>query len=312
MKLFIRFFSLGLNSDQTNLLQREILYTNIIAVLLMLTTALFYIAVKIDFPEVTYSMTLKGMLVGEICFCIPLLLNYFNRTTLSRIFICYLPIVYIWTLTIISFQHVSMIEDTRYDSLKILLLSVSLIPYLLFDLENKKLFILCIIPSFISVVGFEYILYQFEISHEFKGNLNNDYALMGIRSLIAYMLISISCISFHLVIYRQYLRNLKLQNLLMEQYDLIQEQNTILENHNIELSNHVIEKTSDLQFRNEQLQKFSYFNAHETRASLTKILGLIQVCKHEQNPDYNLYIDKILIETNKLERITRKLSEELE
>src|SRR6185369_14797461 len=100
------------------------------------------------FDNLVISMSIP-LLEGSLIFLLPILLNHFGFTNISRILLCWIPNVF---QLYASHQGLKGIpESTNYVGLRFLLLGFSAIPFLIFDLKNKMLLIIGILGPLLAI-----------------------------------------------------------------------------------------------------------------------------------------------------------------
>jgi len=205
-----------------------------------------------------------------------------------------------------------VIEQANYDSLRIYLLALSFIPYLLLDSKKPLLLIAGILPTLVSLVFFEWALSQFGVGINQRGIPTDESALVGMRTIVAYGVMSISCFIFQSIIThndslnKQILSELKLKSAQVEiqNEELVQSQERLNEI-NQHLEDLVIKKT-------EKILKYAHANAHHVRGPVARLLGLIQLSKLETDLDYRWFFEKVEFSAKEIDEIIIGISKELD
>jgi PAS domain S-box-containing protein len=177
-------------------LKRSIVFSNYIALILSSAGLLLFVLVpqNHNFGGFTESMIAVGI------FCVPILLNRFSFTYISRLYLCWVPPLLI-TWAMVNAMKVSVIVPTSsYAGLRTYLVAASCIPYLLMDRRDIGTFILGILPTFLFLLFNDYILNKAGVGYAAKGTPDVGYVFMQARSLIAYVVIGGSCLSLRLVV----------------------------------------------------------------------------------------------------------------
>jgi hypothetical protein len=239
-----------LNSHQV---RRGVMLSNIISMLYGIAIVLIF-AFRQFYAQIPNGFTVPFMVLGLIIFLLPILLNKLGLINLSRLFVCMVPIGYVWLvfLTIMSRSH--FLESSMYDSLRIFLLAFSFTPYLLFEQSEKRYMILAILPSLLSILLFEKIFSFVDLSYFQHSVASIDYELMQMRTIVAYLILNGACYTFQSIIYSsdKYSRNV-LKQLKEKSDDIVakNEELTINEEKlfelNLNLEGLVREKTVNLQ-----------------------------------------------------------------
>lgn len=294
--------------------KRAMILSNYIAIILCAGLCLLMVNRLIFFDEHLYNIFAMGL----ILFVLPILLNKFAYTTISRLLLCYAPIVLIWYSFIMRMREMTTIDQSTYDGLRIFLLCVCFIPYLLFDKSRVWVLIVGIFPTLISILCFGFILRSVGLLEEPVGSITDDYQLMPIRTFVAYVVISISCFSFQTIIGENDKFNRRLLSELKNRTEEIEAQNEMLTQSQLrmhEMNQHleslVDEKTQNIKRQNEILMSYAYTNAHHVRGPVARVLGLITLSKLDTDLSYPWLFEKIEQETNEIDRIIKRISEDL-
>jgi signal transduction histidine kinase len=150
------------------------------------------------------------------------------------------------------------------------------------------------------------------------GTITDDYQLMPMRTFVAYVVISISCFSFQTIIGENDKFNRRLLSELKNRTEEIETQNEMLTESQLrmhEMNQHleslVDEKTQNIKRQNEILMSYAYANAHHVRGPVARVLGLITLSKLDTDLSYPWLFEKIEQETNEIDRIIKRISEDL-
>ena len=127
----------GLNTTDEYQEKRAILLSNYISLVLCGCLLLLFVIRRFVFGHISGGINLEFLSVGIVLFVAPILLNRLERTTASRLLLCYAPVFFIWYVFILQLTDMPRVEQAAYDSMRIYLLAVSSIPYLLLN-EKKK------------------------------------------------------------------------------------------------------------------------------------------------------------------------------
>lgn len=100
--------------------------------------------------------------------------------------------------------------------------------------------------------------------------------------------------------------------LLLELTKELDQKNQTLNTLNASLENKVAERTAKLSLQNERIKSLAYTNAHEIRAYIARIIGLLNLSKQNIPQEEKVFCEtKISENISDLEKITQKLSKEL-
>jgi signal transduction histidine kinase len=191
-----------------------------------------------------------------------------------------------------------------YDGARLYLIVIGMLPYLLLDRKQIWLLSLAIVPSFLSILLFDEIMSLAGVGYKQLGLVDSDYPAMWLRSLISYMACSSISFVFSSVVSTNDTINRKLIDKLSEKGKELSELNQNLEK--------IVEmKTQILRKQNEALSNYAFANSHELRGPVARILGLINVSKFDKELTFQWYVDKIEIEINEVDRLTKETSSRL-
>ena len=303
----------GVTSKDHSLRARGIILSNYISLILGGSiTLIFFIR------WIMNGLLVPSLITGFLIFLVPIGLNRLSWTTLSRLYLCYVPVIFLWYIFISNLRMVSSIEASIYDGLRMFLLSVSFIPYLLFEKDRLLILFAGILPTFVSVFFFEYLLNWTGVSSHQLGLMSHDYTLMQTRSIITYLIVSASCYAFLYVIAQNDKLNQQLmadvknksEEIEMQNEELVQSQEKLSEL-NLHLEELVAKKTRNIALQNEKLTHYAHSNAHHVRGPIARLLGLIQLSRLEKDLDYHWYFEKMEHESQEMDKITKLIAKEL-
>jgi len=304
----------GLSKNDLYQKRRGILLANYIALILCTAIILLYMIRFLYFHSITLKVTVTYF-TGFTLIFFTIILSRLRLTTLSRLYLCLLPIAYIWYTFLMGMVKMQKIDTTIYDSLRIFLLALSCIPYLIFDKVQFRSLLVGILPSLISIVFLESLLSLAGVDHASRGIPENDYEHIQMRTIISYLIISSCCIAFQTIISRNDELN---QRLLMElkeksyeiavQNEELRQSEENLNKINIHLETLVEERSRKILEQNEMMLKYAYTNAHHVRGSVARVLGLIQVSRLNTDLDFPWLFEKIEEETKAIDTILKRIA----
>ena len=271
------------------------------------------------FSEVGNPPQIKFLFVGLMLFLTPLMLSKFYFTTASRLFLSYGTVAFLWLSFLVRMRaEVEPIPTSVYDTLRIYLLAVSIIPYLLFDRVKLYYLILAVLPAFFSLLLFDNLMDWAGVGNKLQGAFADDYKVMQLRSMIAYILVSGACYAFQTVIIRNDELN---QNLILElkekteeietqNEELIQSREKLNET-NQYLEAEVIKKTESIRKQNQTIINYAFANAHHVRGPLARILGIFQILKIDKNLDHAWAFKQLEEETRQIDEVVKQIGKDL-
>lgn len=193
--LLKRVTELGIREEFTIQQKRSVILSNFLALIFALSSFLLLL--------VPQNFNLGGIIESGIIILIsitPLALNYLGFTKISRPYLCWVPVCLIMFWMIGAMQEARQVEVVTYDGLRIYLLALSCVPYLLFESNERWLFITSVLPSLICIFFFDSILNLAGVGYSIKGVEVSGYHFSQMRLIIAYFIINGSCFSLKLII----------------------------------------------------------------------------------------------------------------
>jgi signal transduction histidine kinase len=196
---------------------------------------------------------------------------------------------------------------------------MSIIPYLIFEKQKFRTLIFCCIPAFVSFTFLDVFMQAVGMRNPQLDIPGNDYQLMQIRGPIAYAIINGGCFIFQAVIAQgdefnqRILGEVNLQaSQIKEQYEKLVQSQQELNEMNLNLERLVEERTRDIRIQNHKLRGYAFSNAHHVRGPVARVLGLIQLSKMQLDIDRSWVFEKVESETLEIDRITRRITAELD
>lgn len=319
MKTFHHIVYAGLSPHSNDLHEkRSIVLVNCISLILLsvLILLLSYRVIVLD--NVTWDVFLHTFLKGFFVFSIPIALNGLRLFNMAKFLVCLIPLAFIWQVYIQGMRDMQHVETSMYDGMRLYLLILSPFPYLIFKRESMWSLVISSVPLLGSLVFFEQILGWAGVNHQQKGLGGEDYPLMYIRTLLAYLAISAVCLVFQTMVsqyeesIRRMVAELKCQKeeIIAQNEALVSSQDQLNAIHqNLEFL--VDQKTEAIQRQNETILKFTFANSHMVRASVARMQGLINLSRIDDAMNRPIYLEKVEEEVDLLDRVTRTITKEL-
>lgn len=99
---------------------------------------------------------------------------------------------------------------------------------------------------------------------------------------------------------------------IQEQSEELKVLNESLLDMNANLEEKVLERTQQIELKNRKLAEYSFANAHELRAPVARILGLIQLLGHAKPDESGMILDKLNHAASELDDATHSITARLE
>ena len=213
--------------------RRGVIFSNYIALVLCAANLLLFVIV----PQNRNMGGFQEAVIAIAIFSFPILLNRLSLINLSRLYLCWVPPLLITWRMISGMEQMEIVPISSYDGIRIYLLATSCIPYLLMERSRIPMFILGILPNLFLLIFCDALLDFAGVGFEFKGADDPRYMFTYSRSIIAYSIISGTCIALRYIVDRTDARN---QSLISE----LEQKNVIIQQH----------AESELNRLNQQLQ----------------------------------------------------------
>ncbi len=307
----------GLRKTDVYHTKRGILLSNYIALIFCGSVLILFLLRVLVLHNATLA-TFLYFTAGIALMLVTLLLNHFRYIRTSRVYICFMPVLFLWFVALIGFKSLPSRNPSDYDSILIYFLAMNCIPYLLLDRRQLPVFILGLLPVFISIFFFNSILEWAGASPASQGLNPQDFKFLQVRVITSYFFISACCAVFQEIILRNDQFNRRLVVELREKSNEIEAQNEellqgqeALNDLNQHLERMVEERTMKIRSQNEILTKYAYTNAHHVRGPLARLLGLIQLSRMDTNLDYKWLFEHIETEAIQIDQVIKRISTEL-
>jgi sensor histidine kinase YesM len=199
--------------------QRNIVLSNYVA-LVFFSIYVLSIIIRRTIFDMAIDWTVGATLV---VFLIPIAINHFGLVRFSRIYLSWIPTIWV----VLGFSaNIKVTMETAgalYDGLRIYFLGFACIPFLLISPKNKlELAVALIVPT-IMIIFCDPVLNFFNLGYSFTA-LENFYTINNMRSTISFLLISGSCFSLKWLVESSEEKNEKLIKTLAEKNEIIQQQ----------------------------------------------------------------------------------------
>ena len=293
---------LGTSSEDMPLHQQYIRITN--------TINLIYIfGLSLPLIVATLLLTTDGInsygryFVLIACSVFSLFLNKIHQSRCAKIVTSITPFfaVMVFPIFINHFIHAGMFLWIPYA-----IMTLGTVPFFIFSYEKEKVLMLGVIALYvIFILTFDELMIAYfdQLSDlDFIKKYHTYYTLGKIGITV---LLYSAFFTFKLMYHKS-------RMLLLELTKELDQKNQTLNILNVSLENKVAERTSKLSLQNERIKSLAYTNAHEIRAYIARIIGLLNLSKQNVSQEEKEYCEtKIAENISDLDKITQKLSKEL-
>jgi signal transduction histidine kinase len=324
--------------------RRFIQITNRSAVLLILITLVFMLAVIVRFgwhPDITWPVTVVVFFTG---IAIPLL-NASGRPTLAKVLISVVPVFCALAFSLLNKAGKGYTPPSDYYAFRYILIGTALIPLLVFSTSQMRLMLICLAPSFLGLLLYEPIHHLFEVSYRDVGHEDIFYEMttvvsLGVYTVLLSVMYSLKSLSRHFEaalaasneglqqqnrLLSEYQEQIQLQNEeLRAQSDLLQhnnrqlaEANLLIDQQRSSLKEQVAEKTrnlsranTELMLANNELRQFSFSVSHHLRGPTASARGLLQLFRPEKlDAEHRELYERLQGTVDRMEDVFRDLSQ---
>jgi PAS domain S-box-containing protein len=210
----------GVNENDNPAKRRGVIFSNYIAIILCAANLLLFLIV----PQNRNIGGFREAIIAIIIFAFPIVLNRLSLIDLSRLYLCWVPPILIMWSMLDGMKHMNVVPISSYDGIRIYLLATCCIPYLLMDRSRISMFIIGALPNFLLLLFCDPILDMMGVGFEFKGAEDIRYSFTFSRSMIAYSIISGTCIALRVIMDRTDAQNQLLISELEKKNLIIQQQ----------------------------------------------------------------------------------------
>ncbi len=192
MSLFRSITHSGTHNSYSHERNRAYVLTNYVALTFIIASFLLFLM-----PQNHTVNGLTRTVIFIATFAVPIALNRFVPSEVSRLYLCWVPLMVVIAYMISNYHLADEVEPNSFDGLRMYLLGMGSMPYLLFHPRRTTFFILAVLPGLFCILFCDSILdWAGVIPHQ--GDV--VYSLPTYRSWIVYVLISGSCLSLKIIV----------------------------------------------------------------------------------------------------------------
>src|SRR5882762_258046 len=177
MSLLRKISDTGVSHAESRSEKRSIILANYTSLILSAACVLIFLII----PQNHNLGGLIEMSIGVLIFIVPIFLNHFSLTNISRLYLCWLPPVLIILYIAIPMKGMTSIPVSFYDGVRFYLLAFSSIPYVLMDRSNVLLLIAGIIPGLLCILFCDFFFDLAGVGYATKGIVDNGYSFTAVR-----------------------------------------------------------------------------------------------------------------------------------
>lgn len=321
MKIWQAISNIGIHFGDNSKARRYIQICNRVSFIIFILVIQLFLIALIYFQWIAST---KLALLSAITFLIPPLLNHFGFINASRLLLILLITVPIVIISIIDkFDHPESLEEFEYFQYRVLLLSSSILPFILFSLKEKWQLVFGLLLCLFCLVFYDPLHNLFKAGYYQMGFSAPNYYFLNYMTIYSFFVLTGSTyfLKFSYSAYETENESLieqlsARQKEILQASELIQQQreNLRVENQNLnqELlikNNQLIETNQELIRHNNELQQFSYTISHNLKGPVASLTGLLQLIDQSRLADDHREIIKRLTDSvSTLDIIIKDLS----
>jgi len=190
---FLRNFSeSGSSYTESKLEKRNIVMTNYLSLVLA----------SLPFGLIIGRIVLGGfelviilwLFFGSLLFCLPILLNRYGFTLISRFLLCWGSPAFVFITSIFSLHDEPNVFDiSAYIGLRFFLLAFSYYPFLVFSLKDVRYLLAGLLVPFLSILLFDNVLNFFDAGYSEEVIHSFPYEFNTVRALVSFVIIGSGC-----------------------------------------------------------------------------------------------------------------------
>lgn len=169
-----------------------------------------------------------NIFIADLFVLLPFVFNRFGFLRAARFYTCWLPSILLLLIFITGVSNKEgIILTVAYDNLYVILIGLSVIPYLLlFSVSSKREFFIGLSLPFFTIIFYDRILGLFGLGHAsaYKGLPEIGFTIGRLRTMVAYIMLNTCCLSLKLLLERENNKNELLIEELKEKNNLIDQQ----------------------------------------------------------------------------------------
>lgn len=283
----------GIETHHSSKEKRTILLSNRVCLLIAIFTG-FLTLVSFSFFGLINST--KVGFAFTLLFLTPLLLNKLGHTDASRILLAIFLSIGSLIISVLDKFNYRVLEEMQYFEFRLTLLTATIIPFILFDLNERRLWVSALIINLLCILLYDPIHEYFGVGYYELGFNGPNYYFVNFIVSATYLVIAASTYFLKYSFEKSEKENVDLINQLSVKQDELLLATRIIEKHRAELevenkqlnssliqSNATLtEMNHELISHNNNLQQFSYTISHNLRGPVASLQGLFNLLNQEE------------------------------
>ncbi|NOS91884.1 MAG: HAMP domain-containing histidine kinase [Cyclobacteriaceae bacterium] len=286
MKLFEKAAHVGVPYVLENEIHRYIVITNKLSLLISSLTLIMFLGGLVFFGPL---LSVKLSFCFALVFLMPLALNQAGHYNASRWMVAIIISVSSVITSVFDKFEYTRLEELQYVIFRVTLLCSSVLPFIVFRLEERRFWLSAVFVNLTTLVLFDPIHNYFDVGYFQLGFTGPNYHFLNVIFIACFTILNGSTYFLKISFENSENKNQDLikalslqQNEVLKANALINEQRALLEKENVNLNNELIAKNNQLVQTNEELiqhnndlQQFSYTVSHNLRGPVASLLGLM-------------------------------------
>lgn len=288
----------GINPTYSSKEKRTILLSNRVCLLIAIFAA-FLTVVSYSFFGLINSTKLGFSFT--LLFLTPLLLNKLGHTDASRILLAIFLSIGSLVISVMDKFNYRILEEMQYFEFRLTLLTATIIPFILFDLIERKLWISALAINLICILLYDPIHEFFGVGYYQLGFSGPNYYFINFIVAATYLIIAASTYFLKYSFEKSEQENVDLINQLSTKQEelllatsLVEKHRAELEQENLQLNSSLLQSNATLTEMNQELishnnnlQQFSYTISHNLRGPVASLQGLFSLLNQKELGESN-------------------------
>jgi signal transduction histidine kinase len=288
----------GIESHLSSKEKRTILLSNRVCLLIAIFTS-FLTIVSFSFFGLINSTKLG--LAFALLFLTPLFLNKLGHTDASRISLAIFLSIGSLVISVVDKFNYHILEEMQYFEFRLTLLTATILPFILFDLNERKLWVSALIINLLCILLYDPIHAFFGVGYYDLGFDGPNYYFINFIVAATYLIIAASTYFLKYSFEKSEQENVDLinqlsgkQEELMLATSLVEKHRAQLEKENIQLNSSLLQSNAtltemnhELISHNNNLQQFSYTISHNLRGPVASLQGLFSLLNQKELGESN-------------------------
>lgn len=288
----------GIQSHNSSKEKRNILLSNRVCILIAIFTSFLTIVSFSFFGPI--NTTITGF-AFTLLFLTPLLLNKLGHTDASRISLAIFLSIGSLAISVVDKFNYHILEEMQYFEFRLTLLTATILPFILFDLNERKLWVSALFINLLCILMYDPVHEYFGVGYYNLGFEGPNYYFINFIVAATYLIIAASTYFLKYSFEKSEQENVDLINQLSSKQEelllatsLVEKHRAQLEKENIKLNSSLLQSNAaltemnhELISHNNNLQQFSYTISHNLRGPVASLQGLFSLLNQKELGESN-------------------------